>query len=156
MIQFMNSFDLKIPVCRVSNYMMYIWQLRVTLDSCGSRDKCLYYVIMCHLNNVIIKQNSYFYDKTFITNFYLKIKQKYVIERPNHNTYKYILRTKQNKWIRKCQIKKFKTSDFVVFDTISHHIINKYYKWCYIIIFVSNIHTFEEVPTADPELSYVN
>jgi len=24
MIQFMNSFDLKIPVFRVSNYMMYI------------------------------------------------------------------------------------------------------------------------------------
>jgi len=51
----------------------------------------------------------------------------------------------------------FKTSDFVVFDRISHHIINKYYKWCYIIIFfLSNIHTFGEVPTADPELSYVN
>jgi len=30
------------------------------------------------------------YDKTIITNLYLKIKQKYVIERPNHNTYKYL------------------------------------------------------------------
>ena len=52
--------------------------------------------------------------------------------------------------------KKFKTSDFVVFDTIANHIINKYYKWCYIVFFLSNIHTFEEVPTPDPELSYVN
>jgi len=50
MIPFINSFDLKIPVFRVSNCMMYIWQLRFTLDSCGSRDKCLYSVIMCHLN----------------------------------------------------------------------------------------------------------
>ena len=53
MIPFINSFDLNIPVFRVSNCMMYIWQLRVTLDSCGSRDKCWYSVIMCHLNNVI-------------------------------------------------------------------------------------------------------
>jgi len=30
--------------------------------------------------------------------------------------------------------KKFKTSDFVVFDTIAHRIINKYYEWCYIVI----------------------
>ena len=39
MIKSRNSFDLKIPVFRVSNCMMYIWQLRVTFDSCGSRDK---------------------------------------------------------------------------------------------------------------------
>jgi len=49
------------------------------------------------------------------------------------------------------KIKSFKLLDFAVCDTISHHIINKYYKWCYI-----KIHTFEEVPTADPELSYLN
>jgi len=52
--------------------------------------------------------------------------------------------------------KKLKTGDFVVFDAISHHMINKHYKWCYIIIFFYNIHTFEEVALADPELSYVN
>jgi len=77
------------------------------------------------------------YDKTFITDVYLKIKQKYVIERPfNHNTYSttYCVQ-KKTKWIKKCQIKKFKTGDFVVFDAISHHMINKHYKWCYIIIF---------------------
>ena len=50
----------------------------------------------------------------------------------------------------------FETSDFVVFGTIAHHIINKYYIWCYIVNFISNIYTFDEVPTADPELSYVN
>jgi len=42
--------------------------------------------------------------------------------------------------------KSIKLLDFVVFDKISHHIMNKNYKWCYI-----NIHTYEEVPTADPE-----
>jgi len=47
------------PWSLVSNFMMHVWQLRVILDSCGSRDKCLYSVIRCHLNNVIIKQNSY-------------------------------------------------------------------------------------------------
>jgi len=140
MIPFKNYFDLKIPVFRLSNCIMYSWQLRVTLDSCGSRDKCLYSVSMCHLNNVINKQNSCFYLNIFITNFYLKIKQKCVIERPNHNTYNYLNCIQyKTKWIKKYQIKKVKTSDFVVFDATAYHIINKYCKWCYIIIFLSNI-----------------
>ena len=44
-------------------------------DSCGSRDKCLFSVIRDHLNNVLIKQNSCFNNKTFITHFCFKIKQ---------------------------------------------------------------------------------
>ena len=52
------------------------------------------------------------------------------------------------------QIEKFlKLLNFVFFDTMSHHIIKKYYIWCYIkTVFTKNIHTFEEVPTADPVL----
>ena len=36
------------------------------------------------------------------------------------------------------------------------YVVDKYYKWCYIKIALPNIYTFEEVTTADPELSYVN
>jgi len=36
--------------------------------------------------------------------------------------------------------------------TLSTNIINGVISY----LFLSNIHTFEEVPTADPELSYVN
>jgi len=45
-------------------------------DICGSRDKCLFSVIRGHLNNVLMKQNSCFNNKTSITNFCFKIKQK--------------------------------------------------------------------------------
>jgi len=72
----------------------------------------------------------------------------------NHNTFIY-----QNKMNKDIYNKKgFKQLDFVVFDTISHHIMNKCYEWCYIkIVFTKHFyHTFYEIPTADPELSYVN
>ena len=42
----------------------------------------------------------------------------------------------------------------VFIDTITHYIIDKYYKYCSIKI-ISPKHPWE-VPTADPELSYVN
>ena len=56
-------------------------------DSCGSHltvaghmTNVLFSLISGHLNNVIIKQNSCFNNKTFITHFCFKIKQiiKYV------------------------------------------------------------------------------
>ena len=43
-----------------------------------------------------------------------------------------------------------KLLDIAFFDTLLHHIING------VILFLQNIHTFEEVPTADPALSPVN
>jgi len=53
--------------------------------------------------------------------------------------------------------KSLKLVILLFFDTIAHHIINKYYKWCHIEILLSTfINTFEEAPTADPELPYVN
>jgi len=46
----------------------------------------LFSVIRCHLNNIIIKQNScYLNNKTFITLFCFNIKQKYVKELTNIN-----------------------------------------------------------------------
>ena len=50
----------------------------------------------------------------------------------------------------------FELVDFVVFDTISHQIINKYLKKVLYQFILQNIHTFEEVRKADPKLSYVN
>jgi len=52
--------------------------------------------------------------------------------------------------------KNVKPLEFAVFDAISHHIINKYYKWCYIKIVLLTIRTFETVPTADQKSSYVH
>jgi len=45
-----------------------------------------------------------------------------------------------------------KLLDIAFFDTLLHHIING------VILksLLPNIHPFEEVPTADPELSHVN
>jgi len=66
------------------------------------------------------------------------------------------MHTKQNKWIKKCHIKKFKTSDFVVFDTIVHHITINMINGVISYFYSSNIQTFEEDFTADPKFSYVN
>ena len=66
-----------------------------TCDSCGSRDKCFFSVIRDHLNNVIIKEKGCFvqdiYNKLLLQN---KTK-KYVKQQPNHNTFKYLLHSKQ-------------------------------------------------------------
>jgi len=41
----------------------------------------------------------------------------------------------KTKWIKKCKTKVLKVLDFVrFFDRMSHSIISKYYKWCYITI----------------------
>ena len=75
MIKFRKSFNLKKKL-----YLEYLTAC-CKFDSCGSRNKCLFSVFRCHLNNVIIKQNScYFNNKTFITLFCFKVKQKYVKE----------------------------------------------------------------------------
>ena len=51
------------------------------------------------------QKKQLFYDNTFITNFYLK-NTKNIIERPNHNTYNYLLHTKQNKMNKEMSNKK--------------------------------------------------
>jgi len=96
---------------------MFIFYYQGSSKQCYYQTKQLFFLSQDILNTRLL------HNKT----------QQHVKERSYHNTLNYLLHTKLTKLMNMLK-KILKLLDFVVFDTILHHIINKCYKWCYIKI----------------------